>query len=117
MYDFTVPESVSCKNTPIKGQRNPFFAAKPKAVYIDHTEVEGVLPVCSSYNPSYIVRDRKLKKYEAHNHMVCYTRVYPLPEYRSRVKTKLGLERSEAESVVALYMKELESNQPGYVAL
>ena len=122
MYDFTVPKSVSCKNTAIKGQRNPFFAAKPKPVYIDHTEVEGALPVCSSYNPSYLVRDRKLKKYEAYNHMIFYTRVYPLPEFQavrfpSWAIAKPGLERSEAESVVALYMKELKRNQPGYVSI
>ena len=122
MYDFTVLKSVSCKNTAINGQRNPFFAAKPKPVYIDHTEVEGVLPTCSSYNPSYIVRDRKLKKYEAYNHMIFYTKVYPLPEFQavrfpSWAIAKPGLERSEAESVVALYMKELKRNQPGYVSL
>lgn len=117
LYDHRLPRCVSCKSITAMTKNKDFvFDNRP---YLPHGAVKKALPTCN-YEPSYVVKNATLKKWEAYFSRVIYTKVWPLPELKGFnlshyvVSTHFSLEPREVKRVVSVYMGAIEKKYPGY---
>ena len=110
-YDHQLPGCISCQNN-LQQTSNKFM--KPEVLpYLEH--MAGVLPTCN-YNPSYVVRGRKLKRFEAAYSLVFHTNSYPVPHLHGVTlenQHKNIFNKQQAERLTKLYIDKLEEKHPG----
>lgn len=107
-----IPEPISCSKIR-KSVKNMYFVYD-STPYLNQTDISNVLPQCS-YEPSYLVRSRKLRNWEAVHKHVHNTWSYPIPHW-SKVKDlkhwHFNITKDEADSIISKFIAELESKYP-----
>ena len=115
-YDHRIPYSPSCRKVPRISKNKDFIV--DRRPYLEHEAVKLALPACD-YEPSYLVKDTKLKKWEAYYWKTIHTKAWPLSKipgdnisYHIR-STDFSLKQSEVKQIVSLYMSAVDKRYTG----
>ena len=111
-----IPFSLTCRQIPRISKNKDFIY--DNTPYLEHEAVQKALPTCE-YEPSYLIKGRKLERWEAYSRNIIYTKAWPLPTIPGDVlahyypTTNFSLQHAEVTAIVSRYMSAVDKEYSG----